>query len=228
MQTCQSRFVFIGYQQELQQTDAQKQQQAIPQQPGQQPPAGTAQRLPVTGIPPAQGVPQIRSQVNISQQQRIATPSMPAGAPRLSPQQLMHVHARAAQQQQQTQQAQVHAQALAQAQSQAQNNGIITNGNLQASNPHLSPPYTSRDNTSSPAHVSPPHNPAVLAAVNSPRPPSAQAHPLLQAAQVAGNSSRGSFYLPNVPGYTTEQIHTALRMQHQQVGKLGSRQELVN
>ncbi|GLB35077.1 putative glycoside hydrolase family 5 protein [Lyophyllum shimeji] len=194
-------------------------QQAIPQQQ-QQPQVATAMQRPVgTGIPPpSQVVPQIRSQVNISQQQRTNTPSI-QGTGRLT-QQILQAQARAAHQQQQQQQVQVHAQALAQAQNQIQNNGVNVNGSVPANTPHLSPRYVPRDVTSSPAHMSPPHNSAVPSTVNSPRPPSAQSHPLQATQMPAGAGTRGGYYLPNVTnvvqGYTAEQIHTALRLQHQQ------------
>jgi hypothetical protein len=85
---------------------------------------------------------------------------------------------------------------------QCQTDDTILNHDTQtnAHFPAMSPPHTS------------PTNSAPLAA-NSPRPPSAQAHTLLQGA-TAG--TRAGYYMPNVPGYTTEQLHTALRLQHQQ------------
>ncbi|KAG6891328.1 hypothetical protein C0992_008782 [Termitomyces sp. T32_za158] len=162
--------------------------------------ASGMQRPPGTSMP-AQVVPQIRNQVNISQQQRTSTPSMQAGR-FTQQQQLLQAQARAAQQQQQ--------QVLAHAQSQIQTNGVAAvNGNVSGTNPHLSPPsYMNRDVALS---VSPPHNSAATSAVNSPRPPSAQAQ-----TQVPGNTgSRGTYYLPNissVQGYTTEQLQTALRL----------------
>lgn len=108
--------------------------------------------------------------------------------------------------------------------------------------PQLSPPYTSRDATSSPAHASPPRSTATPAngAVNSPRPPSAQAqtHPqgqgqsqpqgptqhvqpvgMLQNGQITAMSIpqarnvQGHYYLPNVASYTPEQLQNVLRMQ---------------
>ncbi|KAG6903174.1 hypothetical protein C0995_002717 [Termitomyces sp. Mi166 len=182
-------------------------QQAVPQQapqPQLQPQtAPVMQRPPGTSMP-AQVVPQIRNQVNISQQQRTSTPAMQPG--RLTQQQLLQAQARAAQQQQQV---------LAHAQNQIQTNGVVAvNGNVSGTNPHLSPPsYANRDVALS---VSPPHNSAVASAVNSPRPPSAQAQAHPMPLQVPGNAgSRGTYYLPNlssVQGYTTEQLQTALRL----------------
>ncbi|KAF8226905.1 hypothetical protein L208DRAFT_341110 [Tricholoma matsutake] len=138
-------------------------------------------------IPPTQAVPQIRSQVNISQQ-RTGTPSMPIGN-----------QLRTAQQQAQ------------QTQNQAQNN-VSGNG---PNNAHLPTPHGTRDITSSPAHVSPPHGSTVMPnVVNSPRPPSAQAHALLQV-QVPGNAAPRP--VPNMGNYyLSEQLQTALRLQMQQ------------
>jgi hypothetical protein len=183
-----------------------------------------AQRPGAPGIVQSQGVPRIGGQVNISQQQRIGTPSMPVGNPRLSPQQLLQVQqARAAAAQQQTQQ-QVQAQGSGQPQAQNPNiNGSLPNGS------HL-PAYINRDTASSPAHVSPPHASATPAnIVASPRPPSAQAHPSLQAAQVPGNNvprlGTNNYYgltgIQGIPGIqnlhnlTHEQIHNVLRIQLQ-------------
>ncbi|KAJ4001460.1 hypothetical protein F5050DRAFT_1723920 [Lentinula boryana] len=115
-------------------------------------------------------------------------------------------------------------------------NGV--NGNTQ-----LSPPYTSRDATSSPAHASPPRSTGTPSngTVNSPRPPSAQAqtHPLgqtqlqgstqsqvgiLQNGQIGAlnipqaRNIQGHYYLPNVSAsYTPEQLQQSiLRMQQAQ------------
>jgi len=157
------------------------------------------------GIPQTQVVPQIRSQVNISQQQRTGTPSMPVGNARVSPQQFLH-----AQQAQQLRTAQQQAQ---QTPNQAQSN-VSGTGPGPAGNGHLSPPHGTRDTTSSPAHVSPPHVSTVMS--NSPRPPSAQAHALLQV-QVPGNTAprtnMTNYYLSNM---STEQLQAALRLQMQQ------------
>jgi chromatin modification-related protein VID21 len=160
----------------------------------------TAQRT-NGGIAQAQGVPQIRNQVNISQQQRTGTPSI--GNARLSPQQFLQA-------QQQAQQLRA-AQQAQQTQNQGQNN-VNGNGPTNINNAHLATP---RDIASSPAHVSPPHGPGVMSnAVNSPRPPSAQPHPLLQV-QVPGNTASrpiGSYYpLAGMP----EQLQNALRLQMQ-------------
>ena len=127
----------------------------------QQQQANGAGRSPGTGIP-AQGVPQIRNQVNISQQQRIPT-NMAPGSARLSPQQMLVVQ----------QQARM-MQAAAQAQAQAQAVGAI--GNM--GNTHLSPPHNNRAHTSSPVpHGSPPHGSATLVNTGgTPRPPSTQPH----------------------------------------------------
>ncbi|RDB21560.1 Chromatin modification-related protein EAF1 [Hypsizygus marmoreus] len=200
-----------------QQPQQAQQQQAQQPSQAQQQPGNAVPRPPGQAISPAQGIPQLR-QVNISQQQRISgTPAIPSGNNRMSPQQaqLLQVQARVTQQQQ-IQHAQVHAQALAQAQTQVQN-AVAVNGNIPSNTAHQSPSYTSRDATSSPAHLSPPHNVSVPSTVNSPRPPSAQAHHLLQASQVPGNAgTRGGYYMPNLPGLNTEQLHAALRLQHQQ------------
>ena len=127
----------------------------------QQQQANGAGRSPGAGIPP-QGVPQIRNQVNISQQQRIPT-NMAPGSARLSPQQMLVVQ----------QQARM-MQAAAQAQAQAQAVGTI--GNM--GNTHLSPPHNNRAHTSSPVpHGSPPHGSATLVNTGgTPRPPSTQPH----------------------------------------------------
>ncbi|KAG6845239.1 hypothetical protein H0H87_012231 [Tephrocybe sp. NHM501043] len=174
--------------------------QQTPQTQPQQQSTPTMSRPAGTGIP-AQVVPQIRNQVNISQQQRANTPGMQQG--RLTQQQLLQV--RAAQQQQH---------ALAHAQNQIQANGVVAvNGAVPVNNAHLSPPYVTRDVALS---VSPPHNSAATSAVNSPRPPSAQAQVHPMPIQVPGNTrGGGTYYLPNIPnvqGYTTEQLQTALRI----------------
>ncbi|KAH0584018.1 hypothetical protein H2248_009593 [Termitomyces sp. 'cryptogamus'] len=180
--------------------------QTVPQQASQSQlqsqAAPVMQRPPGTSMP-AQVVPQIRNQVNISQQQRTSTPAMQTG--RLTQQQLLQAQARAAQQQ-----------VLAHAQNHIQTNGV--NGNVSGTNSHLSPSsYVNRDVALS---GSPPHNSAVTSAVNSPRPPSAQAQAHPMPLQVPGNAgSRGTYYLPNlssVQGYTTEQLQTALRLTQQQ------------
>ncbi|KAJ4487562.1 hypothetical protein J3R30DRAFT_946732 [Lentinula aciculospora] len=112
-------------------------------------------------------------------------------------------------------------------------NGI--NGNAQ-----LSPPYTSRDATSSPAHASPPRSTGTPSngSMNSPRPPSAQAQShqtqsqgstqlqvgMPQNGQIGAinipqaRNIQGHYYLPNVSAsYTPEQLHQSmLRMQQAQ------------
>lgn len=115
------------------------------QQPQPQQSATTVQR-PIAAI---------RNQVNISQQQRIGTPSMP-GVSRSSPQQLLPVQARGATQQ-------------PPAVTHNSNNNIAFGINFGPSNGQLSPPYISRDVASSPAGN------GVQLSVSSPRPPSAQA-----------------------------------------------------
>lgn len=133
---------------------------------------------------------------------------MPVGNPRLSPQQMMQAQqARAAQQQTQQVQAQ------GPIQNQAQNLNI--NGNL-PNGSHLSA-YVNRDTASSPAHVSPPHAAALSNAVASPRPPSAQAHALLQGTQPPGTRQGANAYyglpaIQNIRDFTQEQIHAALRI----------------
>ena len=157
-----------------------------------------------TGIPQAQNVPQIRSQVNISQQQRTGTPSIPIGNTRVSPQQFIQA--------QQAQQIRAVQQQGQQPSSQAQSNVV---GNSSASSAHLSP-HGGRDITSSSAHVSPPHGLAVISnATNSPRPTSAQAHPLLQVPQVPGNTTArsGNYYFSAMTA--AEQMQSALRLQVQ-------------
>jgi chromatin modification-related protein VID21 len=161
------------------------------------------------GIPQTQVVPQIRSQVNISQQQRIGTPSMPVGNARVSPQQFLQA-------QQQAQQLRTAQQQAQQTQNQAQNN-VSGTGPGPTNNAHLSTPHGTRDITSSPAHVSPPHGSTVMSnVVNSPRPPSAQAQALLQVQVPANAAARpvtmANYYLSNM---STEQIQTALRLQMQ-------------
>lgn len=132
----------------------------------QQQQANGVGRPPGAGVPP-QGVPQIRNQVNISQQQRLPT-NMAAGGARLSPQQMLAV-----QQQQTRMMQQAAAQVQAQAQAVNSMNGIPSN----MANTHLSPPHSNRAHTSSPVHGSPPHGSATLVnAGGTPRPPSTQPH----------------------------------------------------
>ncbi|KAG6850605.1 hypothetical protein H0H93_011273 [Arthromyces matolae] len=155
--------------------------------------ASGIQRPTATSLPP-QVVPQIRNQVNISQQQRTNTPTMAAS--RLTQQQLLQAQVRAAHQQQQQLAAQT-------------TTGVVgVNGTLPGTSAHLSPPFVNRDGSLS---VSPPHN--------SPRPPSAQAQGHGLPMQVPGNVGTRTYYLPNltsVQGYTSEQLQTALRLTQQQ------------
>ncbi|TFY66666.1 hypothetical protein EVG20_g4430 [Dentipellis fragilis] len=134
-------------------------------------PNAAAVRQPPTGVQHHQTVPQIRSQVNISQQQRVpaavpvANPAAAAAvaAARMSPQQLLQAQQAAAQQR-----------ALVAA---AAAGNVNVNLAAAASNVngHLSPPYASRAATSSPAvpQASPPRSSATP---NPPRPASAQQH----------------------------------------------------
>ncbi|EGN96209.1 hypothetical protein SERLA73DRAFT_76187 [Serpula lacrymans var. lacrymans S7.3] len=202
-----------------QQTAMQQQQQ----QQQQQTPNGVAR--PTGAVP--QGVPQIRSQpvpqVNISQQQRIPTP-MAAAAARLSPQQMIQAQAQAAQARAI---AAAQAQAQAQVQAQAQGSNIATNVNGVAPGTHLSPPYSARASTSSPAipqQASPPRTaPTPTNSTNSPRPSSAQPQiGVVQVSQVPGNvaprpaSSIPAHYFPAVGGaqFTHEQMEQAVRLQN--------------
>jgi len=169
----------------------------------QQQQSGGAPRPTGIGIPTAQGVPQIRSQVNISQQQRIPTPMSTANT-RLSPQQIM----------------QVQAQARAMAAAQAQTTNLNGVGSSIA---HMSPPYVSRAATSSPAQQSPPRSANTPSnAGNPPRPPSAQAQ--TTGPHVPGNAiprpSVGHYFpvVASIQGtqYTQEQMEH-LRLQRLQV-----------
>lgn len=211
----------------LQQQQQQQQAQALQQQQ-QQANGVQIQRPPGTVISQVQGVPQIRSQqVNISQQQRIATPMSGTNAAPRMPQNMSPQ----AQLQHQSQQARViaHAQAQAQAHAQAHGqqvqvqNGVINGTGMGG---HLSPQYTSRDATSSPAQAqgSPPRNSATPSnAVNPPRPPSAQAQAALQVPGNAiprqlGNLGGHHFAMPTMPmqpptPYTQEQMNQAMRAQ---------------
>ena len=185
----------------------------------QQQPNGIGRPMSAT-IPASQNVPQIRNQVNISQQQRLPG----ASNTRLSPQQMLQVQA--------AQAAQVRVlQAQAQAQAQAAQNAVGNMNGLGPSmnNPHLSPPYNNRATTSSPMpHSSPSHSSATLS--NTPRPPSAQPQGSMgPAPQVPGNAmprqpgSMGHFFpmLPNMPNmqsmsganFTQEQMEHAIRLQ---------------
>lgn len=205
-------------------------------------------RAPGVPIQP-QAVPQLRNQqVNISQQQRLAAPLI-AATSRLSPQQTQQLlQARAAQQlqgqplsQQQAAiliaqaQQQAHAAAAAQA---AQTQGQAATGQNAVGSGNGLTSYVSRDATSSPhAHTSPPRSTATPSNVlNSPRPPSAQAQHTpqmgqaqLQAVQQAVQAqlqnngmprgAMGHYYMPNVAGYTQDQINV-LRLQALVSGRL--------
>lgn len=162
----------------------------------QQQQANGVGRPPGAGIP-SQGVPQIRNQVNISQQQRLPT-NMTAGGARLSPQQML-----AAQQQARMMQ-QAAAQAQAQAQAATNMNGIPSN----IGNTHLSPPHNNRAHTSSPVpHGSPPLASATLVNTGStPRPPSTQPH-MGPSPQVPANA------LPRQPGNMGHYFQVASNMQ---------------
>ena len=193
-------------------------QQQQQQQPQQQ--VNGAPRPQGIGIAAtAQGVPQIRNQVNISQQQRIPTP-MSAANNRLSPQQMLQVQAQAAQARAL---AVVQAQVQAQAQAQAQTANINGVGGA-----HMSPPYASRAATSSPAQSSPPRNANTPSnASNPPRPPSAQPQVgMTPVSQVSGSAiprppnnvnNLGHFFpaVSNLPSaqYTPEQMEQAIRLQ---------------
>jgi chromatin modification-related protein VID21 len=196
------------------------------QQQQQQVPNGIV-RQSGSSIPALQNIPQIRNQVNISQQQRLPN-NIGAANTRLSPQQMLQVQAQAAQAAQ--------ARALQVAQAQAAQNATATMNGIGPgmNNPHLSPPYNNRATTSSPMpHSSPSHPSATLSnASSSPRPPSAQSQGNMGPAQVPGNAmprqagNMGHFFsMPNVqnmqqnmqamPGtnFTQEQIEHALRLQ---------------
>lgn len=157
-----------------------------------------------------QFVPQIRG---ISQQQQQQRNGNGIPANRLSPQQLLQAQTRVASQQLQGQ-VSPQAQPITQSPAQVQNS-IPSNGVVQTNTPHLSPPYTGRDSTASPVHL--PHHAMNIQPSSSPRPPSAQAHPLQP--QIQNNpASRVGYYMPNLPGYTAEQIQSAIRLQQSQVG----------
>lgn len=168
-----------------------------------------------TGVPVAQSVPQIRNQVNISQQQRMATPMGITNA-RLSPQQMLQAQAQVAQA------AQARAMQVAAAQAHAAQNVVNSMGS-NLSNSHLSPQYNNRATTSSPMpHSSPPHQ------SSSPHLPSAQAQVNMgPTPQVPGNAiprQNMNHYFPMVPNmqmqqnmstnnYTQESMEHAVRLQ---------------
>lgn len=248
----QHQHAMVQQQQAQAQTQQSPPQQPHPNGRSASSPTSTTQPLPLSAQPTpvvtrpvgatvvASGVPQIRNQqVNISQQQRVPAPLISA-APRLTAaaahQTQQILQARAAQQlqgQTLSQQAALsqmiaaHAVQVAQAQQAQGPNPTQTSGVNGNASAHMSPPsYVSRDATSSPlAHTSPPRTTATPSnAMNSPRPPSAQAqHPpqmassQLQAVQQAvqqvqlQNSAMtrgipGHYY----PAYSQEQL---LRMQ---------------
>ncbi|KAF8274935.1 hypothetical protein EI94DRAFT_1793607 [Lactarius quietus] len=172
----------------LAQAQAQGQGQASPQ-PAQ---TNNGTRAQLNG----QAAPQIRPQVNISQQQRIP----PANASRLPPQQMLQVQA--AQQR-----------VLA-----------VANANMNAAGPntpHLSPGFSQRVTASSPVipHSSPPRTSTTP---GPPRPPSASQHPghaqpspnLAHAAAARQNPNPGIYYasLHGVQ-FTQEQMEQAMRIQ---------------
>ncbi|OBZ75891.1 Chromatin modification-related protein EAF1 [Grifola frondosa] len=220
-----------------QQQQQQQQAQLLQQQQNQN---GT--RTPGSGTPQAQLVPQIRSQVGISQQQRISNAMALANA-RLSPSQVMQAQAQAqAQAQVQAQralaavaqaqaQAQAHAQAQAQAQAQVQTQ-IHAQAQAAAAAPalsgaHLSPPYAARATSSSPAipQQSPPLPSSTTSnAANVPRPPSAQAHPGMTAApQGVVNAMRpplprAYYYAAPMTAEQMESMRLATYLRQQQQG----------
>ncbi|KAJ3492382.1 hypothetical protein NLI96_g48 [Meripilus lineatus] len=172
--------------QEYRMIQQQQQQRLQNAQNGQQPQQAAAVARPaVGGIPAAQGVPQIRSQVNISHQQQRLTNQMAIANARLSPTQAMQAQAQAARlmaasqaQQAQVQQAQMQA---------AVANSLAAGGAPALSSAHLSPPYAARAASASPGipQTSTPVNVNVnvnavqvpVAAVSpQARPPSAQSH----------------------------------------------------
>ncbi|KAA1471081.1 hypothetical protein DENSPDRAFT_929284 [Dentipellis sp. KUC8613] len=186
-------------------------------------------RQPPNGVQHHQTVPQIRSQVNISQQQRVpaavpvANPAAAAAvaAARMSPQQLL-----------QAQQAAVQQRALVAAAA-AGNVNVNLAAGVQNVNGHLSPPYASRAATSSPAvpQTSPPRSSATP---NPPRPASAQQHvgatqasPNMHQTAVPRPGANMAHYFPMGPNaqLTTEQ---ALRIQQLVQQQQQQRQAMQN
>ncbi|TFK76575.1 hypothetical protein BDN72DRAFT_852844 [Pluteus cervinus] len=174
--------------------------QQLPPQPqaqAQQPATVPQQRTPLT--PGSVAQLQLRAgQVNISGQQRIATPLN--GASRMSPQQMVHTQARLSQT----------AQAVPSGQPQTPGQAPGLNGTGVST--VMASGFGTRDPTSSPSGLSG----QAQANLNSPRPAA-----LSQAAQVPGNAVprpsgnvNGHYYLPNMPNmqFTQEQM-SALRMQ---------------
>jgi chromatin modification-related protein VID21 len=133
---------------------------------------------------------------------------MSAANTRLSPQQIMQVQAQVAQ---------ARAMAVVQAQAQAQI------ANINGVGPHMSPPYTSRAATSSPAQASPPRNANTPTnAGNPPRPLSAQPQPgMASVPQVPGNTMPrptnviGHFFPSSIQSvrYNPEQVGQMLHLQ---------------
>ncbi|TFY77518.1 hypothetical protein EWM64_g6494 [Hericium alpestre] len=177
-------------------------------QPVATPAPNGAPRPPTVDIPQHQTVPQIRSQVNISQQQRMPTSASNnaavAAAARMSPQQIL--------------QAQQFAQQRALAA--AANANQPTAAGINA--PHMSPPYASRAATSSPAVVPQTSPPRSSATPNPPRPASAQQHvPITQASPTMHQPAIARQNMANMAHYfpvtsaqlTPEQMEQALRLQ---------------
>ncbi|KAI0065418.1 hypothetical protein BV25DRAFT_1821819 [Artomyces pyxidatus] len=182
--------------------------QAAQAQAAQQPAAnGAVARPPSNGLQPPQhhqAVPQIRSQVNISQQQRLPSGS---GAPRISPQQLLVAQQRA----------------LA-----ATNGASLQAASTNMAANHLSPPssFAQRAATSSPV-VQQSSPPRTSATPNPPRPPSAQQQQMVgytqtspnmhaAAAVARPNGNIGHYYpIPNMhqQQFTQEQMVEAMRIQ---------------
>ncbi|TCD63291.1 chromatin modification- protein VID21 [Steccherinum ochraceum] len=175
------------------------------------------------GVTPAQAVPQIRSQVNISQQQQRISSQMALQTARLnvaSQQSLQNMQAQAQAQAQHARalaalQAQTQAQVAAnQAQVQAQQPSMPTSmaANLAPalSSAHLSPPFVGRPTSASPGL--PQQSPPILGSssagnATSPRPSAAQAqaHANQIAQQVSRNAATLQHYYqqPNTAGVAT-------------------------
>lgn len=167
----------------------------------------------------AQGVPQIRSQVNISGQQPRIANQLGLGNTRIATSSVMQARVLA--------QAQAQAQAVQAAQAQAQQQGIPVSTSLAAGaapalNAHLSTPFNARATSASPGvgqQSPPPQVPQNTA--TSPRPPSAQAVAQVQAqmnlvaqAQVAqptrANPHLAAYYAAVHGGHlTSEQLSQA-------------------
>lgn len=163
-------------------------------------------------MPQAHLVPQIRSQVGISQQQRLSN-SMALANARLSPSQVMQAQA-------------VQARALAQAQAQVQAAGNMSIAQPAMNSAHLSPPYAPRATSSSPGipQQSPPLPSAPpTSGTGLSRPPSAQQHSGMTTASqnVPVNSmprpatNMSYYHVQGVHGaqFTPEQVEQAIRLQ---------------